>query len=238
MNPLTVVRGGGRGVATQLPGLPVRNAPQVSRTVEPVIRDVTPPKTYFGAGNNRQVLKGDYDYNDAARLTDESKDRIAAVVNSEEKVAKVRKVLIATGAVSGSAVAGLGILDLLDIWEAFPPAARVEAAGNIAQEVPESAEIIREANNVLADAGRLTAVSYTQNLYGETNIAADETLTSKFGDILDPQRNEYAQLLDSTYAMLRARRSLSLIEAEAFIYNNTTPADRQVLEDRYNAKFK
>lgn len=235
-NPLTLARGASRGGPVQtLPGMSVP-----MRTVQPqaVMRDVTPPKTYYGSGTNRQILKGDYDYDDAARLSEESKERIAALVNTEDKVAKVRKALIATGAVSGSAVAGLGILDLLNIWEAFPPAERVEAAGTIAQEVPEAADTIKEANNLLAEANRLKPVSYNRELFGETHIAADQSVASQFSDLLDPQRNEQSQMLDTTYALARAGMTYSRLCAIKWVVNNLTEADMQVLEDRYNAKFK
>lgn len=235
-NPLTLARGASRGGAVQtLPGMsvPVRTA-----QAQNVMRDVTPPKTYYGSGSNRQILKGDYDYVDAARLSDESKQRIAGLINSEDKVAKMRKALVATGAVSGSVVAGLGVLDLLNIWEAFPPAERVEAAANIAQEIPESAETIKEANNLLADANRLQPLSYNRDLFGETHIASDNSVASQFSDLLDPQKNEEVQMLDSTYALARAGKTYARLCAEKFVYNNLTAADIQVLEDRYNAKFK
>lgn len=232
-NPLTLIGNGGRAASSALPAL-TRNVPTPSAGA--VARDVTPVSPMLSAGS---VLR------DPQMIAQRSAERRAAIAQLAEATAKakkeeiLRKAIVGTGVVTGTAVAGFGAYELYELWAELPAQDRVSVAAEVGDAAPEMADLLRSANNQVASEGRAMEgdfASYQPNRFGETHSYADRTV-SGFGNLLDPQMNELQQAFDTTYALVRDRSSLARIKAEQFIYNNCSESDLNVLEDRYVARF-
>lgn len=232
-NPLSLIGNGGRAASSTLPALS-RNVP--APNASNILRDVTPARPVSSAGD---VLR------DPRLIAQRSAERRAAVSQLAEATANakkediLRKALVGTGVVTGTAVAGFGAYELYDLWAELPAQERVAVAGEVGDAAPEIADLLRDANNQIASETRANDgdfASYQPNRFGETHSYADRSV-SGFGSVLDPQMNELQQALDTTYALVRDRSSLARIKAEQFIYNNCSESDLNVLEDRYVARF-
>lgn len=232
-NPLSLIGNGGRATSSALPALS-HNVPAPS--AGSVLRDITPARPTLSAGN---ALR------DPRLIAQRSAERRASFSQLAEATAKakkediLRKAIVGTGVVTGTAVAGFGAYELYDVWAELPAQDRVSVAGEVGDAAPEIAELLRAANNQIASESRNIEgdfASYQPNRFGETHSYADRSV-SGFGDVLDPRMNELQQAFDTTYALVRDRSSLARIKAEQFIYNNCSESDLNVLEDRYVARF-
>lgn len=163
----------------------------------------------------------------------------AAVTNLEAAAAKnsrslstLGKAVVGTTAVGGIA-AGTQIDDIINGLNEMAPVDRMDVINSVGEQFPEIAEDLRSVNNALAQQQRHDgAAHYQRNTFGDRNIMADKSV-SGISQFLDPSVNEVQQMLDTTYAKVRARMSLDQIKALQWLINNCNEDNLNVLEDRF-----